>query len=47
MREQMAHTVVTGGERFTRSLEAAYRKMWARYCEKEYEPTGSKEVGEE
>ncbi len=47
LRERMARSPVTDGERLTRSLETAYRKMWARYCNREQEQTGTIEIGEE
>ncbi|WVZ91664.1 hypothetical protein U9M48_037807 [Paspalum notatum var. saurae] len=33
LRELMIKSPVCDGERFTRSLEAAYRNMWHRYCD--------------
>ncbi len=47
LRGRMACSLITDGERLTRSLETAYRKMWARYCNGEQHQTGSIEVGEE
>ena len=47
LRERMERSPFTDGERLTHSLETAYRKMWARYCDREHEQTGSIEVGEE
>jgi predicted O-linked N-acetylglucosamine transferase (SPINDLY family) len=47
LRGRMARSALTDGERLTRSLETAYRKMWARYCDGEHGQTGSIEVGEE
>ena len=43
----MARSLSTDGERLTRSLETAYRKMWAKYCDREHEQTGSIEIGAE
>jgi predicted O-linked N-acetylglucosamine transferase (SPINDLY family) len=47
LRGRMVRSRLTDGKRLTRSLETAYRKMWARYCDREHEQTGSIEGGEE
>ncbi len=47
LRGRVARSPFTDGERLTRSLETAYRTMWARYCKGEHGQTGSIEVGEE
>ncbi len=47
LRGRMARSRLTDGERLTRSMETAYRTMWARYCDSEHEQAGSIEVGEE
>jgi predicted O-linked N-acetylglucosamine transferase (SPINDLY family) len=47
LRGRMARSPFTDGERITRSLETAYRGMWARYCNREHEQTDSIELGEE
>ncbi len=47
LRGQIARSPLTDGERLTRFLETAYRKMWARYCDGEHGQTGPIEVGEE
>jgi predicted O-linked N-acetylglucosamine transferase (SPINDLY family) len=47
LRGRMARSPFTDGERLTRSVETAYRGMWARYCNGEHEQKGSMESGEE
>jgi predicted O-linked N-acetylglucosamine transferase (SPINDLY family) len=47
LRGRMARSLNTDGERVTRSVETAYRGMWARYCNGEHEQKGSMESGEE
>ena len=47
LRDRVVRSPITDGKRLTRSLETAYRGMWARYCDREHEQTGSIEVGDE
>ncbi len=47
LRGRMARSPFTDGERLTRSVETAYHKMWARYCDRKQEQNGLIEGGEE
>ncbi len=47
LRKTVAHSALTDATRFTRSLEAAYREMWKRWCTQQQRSPGAADAERE